>query len=52
MYQTPVKSFNLSQMYNSTYAVRIRYSQVGLVLLGLVKGIHGLCGGWFAVTET
>lgn len=26
------------------------YLHVGLVLLGLVNGIHGLWGGWFAVT--
>jgi len=26
------------------------YLHVGLVLLGLVNGIHGLWGGWLAVT--
>lgn len=28
------------------------YLHVGRVLLGLVKGIQGLCGGKVAVTET
>lgn len=29
-----------------------KYLHVGRVLLGLVKGIQGLCGGKVAVTET
>lgn len=30
----------------------LEYLHVGRVLLGLVKGIQGLCGGRVAVTET
>lgn len=47
----PYTFFGLCRIHTELGEI-LEYLHVGRVLLGLVKGIQGLCGGKVAVTET